>query len=315
MSCVLKGAPGRLRLKLPATSANLGPGFDAAAIALNFHLEIEAEPSSEFSIIATGRDAARCARVKNNLILDTYDRILRENDRPVTPLAIRMANGIPLGMGCGSSAAGRLAAIALAVHFGRLGWSPEQMLEEACVLEGHPDNAAACWLGGFVVAASRRKDRPCRAGRSSRSNGARSLFFRPLRLATSEARAMLPDTYSRSDAVINIQAASMLGLAFAQGARRSAAHRHERPYSPALSRFESALCCRPCCRLRGQPWHSGRCPQRRRALRYLSWLKETQALPRLRPRFAMRLLECASRSFRSAALNLRGQASRLRCVR
>ncbi|MGA8729124.1 MAG: homoserine kinase [Terracidiphilus sp.] len=216
MSCVLKGAPGRLRLKLPATSANLGPGFDAAAIALNFHLEIEAEPSSEFSIIATGRDAARCARVKNNLILDTYDRILRENDRPVTPLAIRMANGIPLGMGCGSSAAGRLAAITLAVHFGRLGWSPEQMLEEACVLEGHPDNAAACWLGGFVVAAS--EGRTVHVVRVVPPLEWRAIVvLPPAPLATSEARAMLPDTYPRSDAVINIQAAAMLGLAFAQG--------------------------------------------------------------------------------------------------
>lgn len=216
MSCVLKGAPGRLRLKLPATSANLGPGFDAAAIALNFHLEIEAEPSSEFSIIATGRDAARCARVKNNLILDTYDRILRENDRPVTPLAIRMANGIPLGMGCGSSAAGRLAAITLAVHFGRLGWSPEQMLEEACVLEGHPDNAAACWLGGFVVAAS--EGRTVHVVRVVPPLEWRAIVvLPPAPLATSEARAMLPDTYPRCDAVINIQAAAMLGLAFAQG--------------------------------------------------------------------------------------------------
>ncbi len=67
---------------------------------------------------------------------------------------LRMVNGIPLGMGCGSSAAGRLAAIALAVHFGELGWSSERILEEACALEGHPDNAAACWLGGFVAAAS-----------------------------------------------------------------------------------------------------------------------------------------------------------------
>ena len=56
-------------------------------------------------------------------------------------------------MGCGSSAAGRLAAIALAVHFGRLDWTSERILEEASALEGHPDNASACWLGGFVTAA------------------------------------------------------------------------------------------------------------------------------------------------------------------
>ena len=215
MSSASKQEPGPMRLKLPATSANLGPAFDAAAVALNFHLEIEAESALQFAINATGRDAARCARLENNLILDIYGRLLRENDRPVTPLAIRMNNGIPLGMGCGSSAAGRLAAIALAVHFGQLGWSPEQILEEACALEGHPDNAAACWLGGFVVAAS--EGRTVHVVRVIPPTAWGAIVVLPSApLSTSEARAMLPDSYSRSDTVINIQAASMLGLAFAQ---------------------------------------------------------------------------------------------------
>ena len=74
---------------------------------------------------ATGRDAERCARLEDNLILEIYKQILREQRRPIVPLAIRMVNGIPLGMGCGSSAAARLAAIALAVHFGRLQWNTD----------------------------------------------------------------------------------------------------------------------------------------------------------------------------------------------
>ncbi len=88
--------------------------------------KIEAEPAAEFSIAATGRDAERCSAIEDNLILGVYKRLLGEQGKPVVPLAIRMANGIPLGMGCGSSAAGRLAAIALAVHFGQLGWSTER---------------------------------------------------------------------------------------------------------------------------------------------------------------------------------------------
>ncbi|HEV2213704.1 MAG TPA: homoserine kinase, partial [Terracidiphilus sp.] len=140
-------AESRVHLRLPATSANLGAGFDATAVALNLFLEIIAEPANEFSISATGRDAARCARLQDNLILETYTRALAANHKPAVPLALSMQNAIPLGMGCGSSAAGRLAAIALANHFGHLGWSGEQIVEEACVLEGHPDNAAACWLG------------------------------------------------------------------------------------------------------------------------------------------------------------------------
>src|SRR4051794_956797 len=120
------GAPFRLRL--PATSANLGSGFDAAAVALGFYLEINAAPAPEFSILASGRDAVRCAGLEDNLILGIYRRLLEENGRPVTPISVRMDNRIPLGMGCGSSAAGRLAAIALAVHFGQLGWDDEQIL-------------------------------------------------------------------------------------------------------------------------------------------------------------------------------------------
>ncbi len=121
-------------MRLPATSANLGPGFDAFAVALDLYLEIDAEAAAEFSIAATGRDRERCSRLENNLILETYKSLLESNGRPVVPLVIRMTNGIPLGMGCGSSAAGRLAGIVLAAHFGQLDWSSERILEEACVL-------------------------------------------------------------------------------------------------------------------------------------------------------------------------------------
>src|SRR5579863_628277 len=94
-----------LHLRLPATSANLGPGFDTAAVALDFYLELDASPAQEFSIHATGRDAVRCARLEDNLVLEAYKRLLAAHDRPIVPLAIEMKNGIPLGMGCGSSAA------------------------------------------------------------------------------------------------------------------------------------------------------------------------------------------------------------------
>ncbi len=205
-----------LRLRLPATSANLGPGFDAAAVALDFFLDIEAEPAREFSIAATGRDADRCGRIENNLILGIYERLLRENGQPVTPLSIQMHNEIPLGMGCGSSAAGRLAAIALAVHFGNLGWTSAQVLEEASALEGHPDNAASCWLGGFITAAA--EGRAIRFARVIPPVQWRAIVVLPADpLATSKARAVLPDAYSRADAVANVQSASLLGLAFAQG--------------------------------------------------------------------------------------------------
>lgn len=203
------------RMRLPATSANLGSGFDAVAVALDFFLQVEAATAEEFSIIATGHDSDLCSRLENNLILDIYSRILIGHGKAVRPLAIRMQNDIPLGMGCGSSAASRLAAIAMAVHFGELDWSPDRILEEACVLEGHPDNAAACWLGGFVAAAN--EGRAVRVARVNPPRNWRAIVALPSEsLATSKARAVLPATYISADVVANIQAASMLGLAFAQ---------------------------------------------------------------------------------------------------
>jgi homoserine kinase len=211
----MTGASTTFRMRFPATSANLGSGFDAAAVALNFCLEIEAEGAEKFSIEASGLDSDQCSRLENNLILEIYGRILESNSKPPTPLAIRMHNEIPLGMGCGSSAAGRLAAIALAVHFGKLDWSPEQILEEACALEGHPDNAAACWLGGFVAAAN--EGRAVHAARVEPPADWRAIVVLPQNsLATSKARAVLPASYGSADVVANIQAVSMLGLAFAQ---------------------------------------------------------------------------------------------------
>ncbi len=229
--------PGPLRLRLPATSANLGSGFDAAAIAFDFYLEIEAEPAASFSIHAMGRDSERCSRLDDNLILDIYRRILEANDRPVQPLNLRMRNEIPLGMGCGSSAAGRLAAIALAVHFGELDWTDQDILEEASALEGHPDNVAACWLGGFVNTAA--EGRRVFVARVPPPADWRAIIVLPAEpLATSKARAVLPAMYSRADVVANLQAAGLMGLAFAQGRGEllaaAMADRIHQPYRAAI---------------------------------------------------------------------------------
>ncbi len=131
------------------------------------------------------------------------------------PLAIRMVNGIPLGMGCGSSAAARLAAIALAVHFGQLGWNTDRILEEAYALEGHPDNVAACWLGGFVTAVC--EGTKVHVARVDPPQEWRAIVALPAEpLATSKARAVLPASYSLEDVVANLQSVAVLGLAFAQ---------------------------------------------------------------------------------------------------
>jgi len=205
-----------LHLRLPATSANLGPGFDALALALDLYLDMKAREAGEFSIKATGRGPEICGALERNLLLDVYREVLTSNGRAVTPLALEVENGIPLGMGCGSSAAVRLAGVALAAHFGGLGWSREQILAEATRLEGHPDNTAACWMGGFVAACW--DGVKLWAASISPPENWRALVVLPEKpLATTASRSVLPENYSSADVVANLQRASLLTAAFAAG--------------------------------------------------------------------------------------------------
>lgn len=205
-----------LRLRLPATSANLGPGFDALGLAMSLYLTIEAEVSQTgaFLIEATGRDAEACSQIDNNLIFTTYVDILANAGKLAPRLHLRMHNEIPLGMGCGSSAAALLAGVFLANHFGQLEWSRQQILEEACRREGHPDNVAACFCGGMTVSAM--WDIAVKTATYRKNINWNLLLALPSAgLSTSKARAMLPAQYSREDAVANIQATALLVSAFA----------------------------------------------------------------------------------------------------
>ena len=106
-----------LHLALPATSANLGPAFDAAALAMDLYITIDARPARKFSIRATGRDQEICKTLEDHLILTTYREILRAQSKEIIPLSLRIRNEIPIGKGCGSSAAARLAGIASSKSF------------------------------------------------------------------------------------------------------------------------------------------------------------------------------------------------------
>jgi homoserine kinase len=215
-------------MALPATSANLGPAFDAAALAMDFYIKLESRPADEFSITATGRDRETCGKVQDHLILQTYREVLKTAGRPVIPLALKIANDIPIGKGCGSSAAARLAGIALAVRFGRLRWTDAQIIAEASRRERHPDNASACWMGGLTVA---RMSGLAEDGVNTEDVGSEAQVVNirpkgkwPLLLAvpeqslsTEEARLVLPAQYSRADAVRNVQNSMLLLAAFMQG--------------------------------------------------------------------------------------------------
>jgi len=211
-------SPGPVTLKLPATSANLGPGFDAVGLAMALYLTIDAEISQDgaFSIEATGRNADLCSQVENNLILTTYMDVLANAGKLSPRLHLRLHNEIPLGMGCGSSAAALVAGVMLANHFGELGCTPEQLLAEACRREGHPDNVAACFLGGMTV--SGEFDGLIKTATCGENINWKLMLAMPsASLSTSKARALLPERYSKADTIANIQSTALLVAAFAQG--------------------------------------------------------------------------------------------------
>jgi homoserine kinase len=205
-----------LHLRLPATSANLGPGFDALGLAMALYLTIDATTAEVFRIDATGRNADLCGNLENNLILTTYMDVLAVCGILAPGLHLQLHNEIPLGMGCGSSASALLAGILLANHFGGLNWTAQQVLEEACRREGHPDNVAACYLGG-MTASSITKNGLVTATCGHNLNWNLLLALPSASLSTKKARALLPLHYSREDAVANIQATALLVAAFAQG--------------------------------------------------------------------------------------------------
>src|SRR5450631_747143 len=208
--------PSPLRLALPGTSANLGPAFDAAALAMDFYIKIDARAAEDFSIAAAGRDDEICGKIQDHLILNTYREVLQAAGRAITPLALRIANDIPIGKGCGSSAAARLAGIALAVHFGRLGWSDAQIVGEASRREHHPDNASACWMGGLTVARMSGDSAALVASVRPTGKWALLLAVPEQSLSTEAARRVLPAQYSRADAVTNVQNSMLLLAAFTQ---------------------------------------------------------------------------------------------------
>jgi len=226
------------RIALPATSANLGPAFDAAALAMDFYIKIEASPAKEFAIEAAGRDQETCGAIENHLILNTYREVLENLGRKVMPLSLRISNDIPIGKGCGSSAAARLAGIALAVHFGRLRWTDAQIIGEASRREHHPDNASACWMGGLTAARMSGEAEALVASIRPKGKWPLLLAVPEQSLSTEAARGVLPVQYSRADAVTNIQNAMLLLAAFTEGRPELLADalvdRIHQPYRAAL---------------------------------------------------------------------------------
>ncbi len=208
-------------VRVPASSANLGPGFDAVALALGLYLECRFEPSERLEIQVCGRDQALIPADETNLIWRTAQQTARRAGRDPRPLHIEIKNEIPVGKGLGSSAAALVAGLAIADRVWGLDWTRDHILDEAARLEGHPDNVAACVHGSLVVTAT-AADGKTRAVRLEMSNGFRVAAVVPdYQLPTMKMRAVLPEFYSGTDAIFNLQRAALLVAALSTGDGRA----------------------------------------------------------------------------------------------
>jgi homoserine kinase len=204
-------------LRVPASSANLGPGFDSLGIALQLYLTCRFSPAPRLSIRCDGRDASLISTAEDNLIWQTALAAGQRARRSLPPTELVITNEIPLGKGLGSSAAAITAGVIIASSLLDLEWKAERILDEAARIEGHPDNVAACVLGS-VVASAVEPGGMTKAIRLEMPPNFRVAVVVPnFALPTKEARAVLPDSYSRSDATFNIQRAALLTAALATG--------------------------------------------------------------------------------------------------
>ncbi len=198
-----------IRVRVPATSANLGPGFDTLALALDLWNETLFTPGGEgYTATIEGEGRGLLPEDSQNLIFQALAAFYKQTGNPLpSGLSIHCQNRIPLGSGLGSSAAAVVTGLAGANAL--LGWpaSAETLIRMAAEIEGHVDNAAAAALGGLVAAAgaqdgwiTQRYDLPA---------WKIAVVLPDFALSTHAARAALPESVSMADAVFN---ASRVGL-------------------------------------------------------------------------------------------------------
>jgi homoserine kinase len=194
----------RRLVRVPASSANLGPGYDVMAAAVAMLLELEVEETGEFSLepggmaVPTGRD---------NLVVRAFESL-----HPADGVTFRLGGEIPLARGLGSSAAAIVAGLFAADHLYELALSREEMLVRATELEGHPDNVAAAIYGGFVICGRDESGAPT-AARFDPPDGLEGVVVIPAEeVSTERAREAIPDQVPLADAVANVAAASRLVL-------------------------------------------------------------------------------------------------------
>jgi homoserine kinase len=206
-----------MRVRVPASSANLGPGFDALGLALGVYLTCSFEPAERLSIRVRGRDANRIPATADNLIWQTALRVAEDVGGSLPAIALEIDNDIPIEKGLGSSAAALTAGVVIADQLLGLHWKPHRILDEAARIEGHPDNVSACVLGSIVASAIDAGGVARAVRLELPSSYGVAVVVPDYELPTSLARAALPDKYSRQDAIFNVQRSALLIAALATG--------------------------------------------------------------------------------------------------
>lgn len=209
-------AVSRVSVNVPATTANLGPGFDCLGMALSLWNGVRLERTPQAAIQVFGEGEERLSRGEDNLVYRAVASLFRKAGQEVPPLRLLCRNRIPLGRGLGSSAAAVVGGLVAANLLLEEPLSRDKLLTLAVKLEGHPDNVAPALLGGVQVVV--RSGEEVVTSSVSMPPGLKAVVFIPERsLSTEEARRVLPREVSLEDAVRNIGRAALLVNALAQG--------------------------------------------------------------------------------------------------
>lgn len=209
-------------VEVPATSANLGPGFDCMGLALGLHDTLTASMSSTLEVVVEGEGAADLPRDERHLVVAAMRATWERLEHPSAPVELHCLNRIPQSRGLGSSSAAIVAGIVLARELlvdGVERLDDLAVLALAAELEGHPDNVAPAMLGGFVVCGQdlREGQEDGWAVRLPVVPGIRATaFVPPYGVRTELARGMLPETVTHSDASANTGRAALLVAALTQ---------------------------------------------------------------------------------------------------
>ena len=208
----------KVSVKIPATSANLGPGFDTLGMALSFYDEYHAEViSAGLEIEVHGEGASDIPTDSSNLIYQTIQTVFQKVGKAVPPLKLTCNNKIPHGRGMGSSGAAVSGGVMLAAGLlnGEFEFSEAELLRFATDIEGHPDNVAPALFGGLTIAwvddnGPHHKKLTVHRGVSP------LVLVPPNQMSTKLARSLQPESVPHTDAVFNVSRSALLVAALTQ---------------------------------------------------------------------------------------------------